>query len=63
MNANLFLLRREGSRNEMPSDLSGLTYCTYLFEGSLHINSSAEKDIQAAMKRVLRHKADANPRE
>ncbi len=55
-NTNLFLLRREDSDQDVPSDLSGLTYCSYVFKRDFRINSSAESDIKAAMKRVLQNK-------
>ncbi len=58
-NTNLFLLRRQDSDEDVPSDLSGLTYCSYQFKRDFRINSSAESDIKAAMRRVLRNKVRA----
>src|SRR5260370_13140676 len=60
-NTNLFLLRRQHSDEDVPSDLSGLTYCSYQFKRDFRINSSAESDIKAAMRRVLRNKVRAKP--
>jgi hypothetical protein len=59
-NMNLFLLRREGSSHQVPSDLSGLTYCSYLFDRDFRIDSSAERDIKSAMRRILQNKAHEN---
>ncbi len=57
-NENLFLLLREGTA--LPSDLAGLTYCTYKSERDILFDSYAEKDIKNAMRKILARKIKLN---
>jgi hypothetical protein len=61
-NTNLFLLRQEGVKQQVPSDLSGLTHCSYHFDGKLILNSSSQSDIKAVMKKLIVQKMNANVR-
>jgi hypothetical protein len=57
-NANMFLLRSEAGKVSLPSDLAGLTYCSYRLHGGLHLDSSSESDIKARMKSIIRQKLE-----
>ena len=54
-NQNVFLIRPRGI-NDLPSDLAGLTYCTYDFNTELTFDWRAETDIKAAFKKTIQMK-------
>jgi hypothetical protein len=59
-NQNLFLMRRRGTKHSLPSDLDGLTYCTYEFGENLSLDSAAKRDIKSSFRKVIVNKTKLN---
>lgn len=59
-NQNLFLIRRAGMNHAIPTDLAGLTYCTYDFGSQLSFDTMAEKDIKSTLRKIIHNKMELN---
>jgi hypothetical protein len=59
-NARLFLLRKNGAKKQLPSDLAGLTYSDYELGRDLVVDSFFEQDVKSVMQKTIKTKVEAN---